>query len=295
MTTSGASAAAPLRGQAARWAGQRERRRAEFVAAALEVIAKEGPGASAEAIAARAGVARTRIYRHFVDRADLERAISARVGELIVAELAPLWRPEGSARQLIDAAIGAHVRWLAANRNLYGYLVRHSRLQDSGDGGADACAHPGPADAADVDVHVTQADGYTGARRAIAEHLTGLLGGYLDLVGVDGDVAENLAYAVVGMVESVTDRWARRPADAAAGAAASGRDPGTDAGRDAGPDAGSDAGPGAGSEVGPDADVLVAQLSGWTWAMLAAVLADAGVTLDPDEPLPPLGEAGASG
>ncbi len=217
----------PLTGQAARWAGQRERRQEEFVDSALRVIAEQGPNASVEAIAAEAGVARTRVYRHFADRADLERAISARVARLIVAELEPLWHPAGSARQMIHAAIGAHVRWLAENHNLYAYLRRHARPDDDS----------------------RALDGYAGVRRAVAEHLAGLFGTYLALVGVHSATSENLAHAVVGMVESVSERWAER---------------------------------------GGDAEVVIAQLSDWTWAMMAAALAEVGVELDPDEPLPPL-------
>lgn len=216
-------------GQAARWAGQRERRRAEFVAAALETIAEHGPGATVEQIAARAGVARTRIYRHFTDRADLEHAISARVADLIVAELDPLWHPEGSTHQMISAVIGAHTRWLAANRHLYAYLVTHEG---------------GPADPDGL-------DGYTGVRQAVADHLTGLFGGYLSLAGVDGGVGESLAYGVLGLVESVTNRWLERPGVL-------------------------------------DTDALVIQLSAWVWAMLDSTLRAAGVDWDPDAPLPAL-------
>lgn len=229
--TSRVSSASPTpTGQAARWAGQRERRRAEFVAAALETIAEHGPGATVEQIAARAGVARTRIYRHFTDRADLEHAISARVADLIVAELDPLWHPEGSTRQLIVAVIGAHARWLAANRHLYTYLVAH-------EGGA-----PDPEGAL---------DGYRGVRQAVAEHLTGLFGGYLGLVGVEEAVAESLAYGVLGLVESVTNRWLERPGVL-------------------------------------DSEALADRLSAWVWAMLDSTLRDAGVEWDPDMPLPAL-------
>jgi AcrR family transcriptional regulator len=220
--------ARPLRGQAARWAGQRERRRAEFVDAALGVIAEQGPAVSVEDIAARVGVARTRIYRHFTDRADLERAISARVARLVVAELEPLWHPQGSARQMISGAIGAYVRWIGANRNLFLYLHAHARPDDD----------PGTLDAV------------VGVRRAVAEHLAGLFGGYLGLLGLDARVANDLAYAVVGMVESVADPWA----------AAGGADP----------------------------DALIDRLARWTWAMLADTLTEAGITLDPDLALPPL-------
>jgi AcrR family transcriptional regulator len=222
----------PLSGQAARWAGQRERRQAEFVESALKVIAEQGPNASLEDFAAEAGVARTRVYRHFTDRADLERAISARVAALIVAELEPLWRPEGSARQMIRSAIGAHVSWLAENRNLYIYLRRHARPDD--------------------DAHAL--DGHAGVRRAVADHLTRLFGAYLSLVGVENQTTETLAYAVVGMVESVTERWTEQGAH----------------------------------DGSTDSAAIIDQLSAWTWAMIAEALGTVGVELDPDLPLPPL-------
>jgi AcrR family transcriptional regulator len=226
----------PLSGQAARWAGQRERRQSEFVDSALKVLAEQGPTASLEDFAAEAGVARTRVYRHFTDRADLERAISARVAAMIVAELEPLWHPAGSARQMIRGAIGAHVGWLAENRNLYIYLRRHAR----------------PGSDTEGDQHTL--DGHEGVRRAVAEHLTRLFGAYLSLVGVQDRTTETLAYAVVGMVESVTDRWIEQ-----------------------------------GSEAGPDdAAAVIDQLSAWTWAMIADALGTVGVELDPDLPLPPL-------
>ncbi|HZE67473.1 MAG TPA: TetR/AcrR family transcriptional regulator [Sporichthyaceae bacterium] len=221
----------PLRGQAARWAGQRERRRAEFVDAALGVIAEQGPAVSVEDIAARVGVARTRLYRHFTDRADLERAISERVARLVMAELEPLWRPQGSARQMIAGAIGSYVRWIGANRNLHLYLHAHARPTD---------------DATDAET-----DAVSGVRRAVAEHLSGLFGGYLGLLGLDPSIATDLAHAVVGMVESVADRWA--------------------------------------AVGGSEPDAVIERLGLWTWAMLADTLAGAGVTLDPDLPLPPLG------
>lgn len=227
----------PLSGQAARWAGQRERRQAEFVDSALRVIAERGPTASLEDFAAEAGVARTRVYRHFHDRADLERAISARVAGMIVTELEPLWRPEGSARQMIRGAIGAHVGWLAENRNLYRYLRRHSRPDDDD----------------------RALDGYAGVRRAIADQLTKLFGAYLSLVGIEDHTTETLAYAVVGMVESVTERWT-----------------------EAGPEAGG------GEDGGDRSEELVEQLSTWTWALMSSALASVGIELDPDLPLPPL-------
>jgi hypothetical protein len=87
-------------------------------------------------------------------------------------------------------------------------------------------------------------------RRAVADHLTRLFGAYLSLVGVENQTTETLAYAVVGMVESVIERWTEQGAQ--------------------------------------DSEAIVEQLSAWTWAMVSAALATVGVELDPDLPLPPL-------
>lgn len=58
-------------GRSTRWAGEHQRRRAQFVEAALVAIARHGPETSTEQIAQQAGVARTRLYKHFTDAADL--------------------------------------------------------------------------------------------------------------------------------------------------------------------------------------------------------------------------------
>jgi AcrR family transcriptional regulator len=221
----------PLRGQAARWAGQRDRRRAEFVEAALGVIAEQGAEVSVEDIAARVGVARTRLYRHFTDRADLERAITARVGELVVEHMDALWHPRGSARQMITNAISGYVGWLAANRNLHRYLLAHTGLDE------DAT--------------------YPTVRRSAADHLGALFGGYLAFLGVAPEVTSDLAHAVVGMVESVAR--ARLLAESTSA-----------------------------DETSDFPTAIVARLADWTWALLDAVLREAGIELDPDLELPSL-------
>ena len=99
-------------GRATRWAGQHERRRAEFVDAALAAIAEHGPDVSTEQVAEKAGVARTRLYKHFDDAGDLQRAISRRVSELITEELEPVWNPQGTPREMITTAVDTHLRWL---------------------------------------------------------------------------------------------------------------------------------------------------------------------------------------
>jgi AcrR family transcriptional regulator len=171
-------------GRATRWAGQHERRRAEFVAAALAAIAEHGPEVSTEQIAERAGVARTRLYKHFADAADLQRAIAHRVTELITAELEPVWEPAGTPRQMIDAAVGTHLRWLTEHTNLHRYLVRYSMTGSAGDPTA-----------------------FTDVKTAIGVQLTRLFTGYLDAFGLDPRPAGITAFGLVGYVESATTRW----------------------------------------------------------------------------------------
>ncbi|MFJ9787595.1 TetR/AcrR family transcriptional regulator [Amycolatopsis sp. NPDC101161] len=167
-------------GRATRWAGQQERRRAEFVDAALAAIAEHGPDVSTEQIAERAGVARTRLYKHFADAADLQRAIAQRAAELVTAELEPLWHPSGSPNEMISTVIATHLRWLTEHASLHRYLTR---------------AAPGPTDVRDT----------------IARHLSGLFTGYLTAFGRDPAPADTIAFGLVGYVESATTRWLDHP------------------------------------------------------------------------------------
>jgi AcrR family transcriptional regulator len=82
-------------GRALRWAGQRTRRRDEFVSAAVEAIRLHGPDVTVEAIAQSAGVTRTRIYRHFRDGAEIRVAVAARIADMLMTVLAPSSNTDG--------------------------------------------------------------------------------------------------------------------------------------------------------------------------------------------------------
>lgn len=175
-------------GRVTRWAGQRERRRREFVEAALRAIADHGPDVSIEQIAAEAGVARTRLYKYFTDATDLQESIARRAVELITAELAPLWNPQGTPLEMINTAVGAHTGWLSEHANLYRYLT----------------VHPLSAQGRDV---------MTDVKTAIARQLTVLFDRYLDVLGVRAPFTEPVAFALVGLVESAAGRWLESPGD----------------------------------------------------------------------------------
>lgn len=167
-----------------RWAGQRERRRAEFIDAALVVIEQYGPQTSTEQIAAHVGVSRTKLYRHFIDAADLQREVAQRASQMITAELAPVWRPEGSMAQIVTAGVSAHVYFLTQHPNLYRYLQRCSIEEGS---------------SAFADIKIT-----------IANLLTGVLQVYVEAFDVATD-AERMSYGIVGLVETAAGHWLEQP------------------------------------------------------------------------------------
>jgi len=185
------SSSAPTRtdGRATRWAGQQERRRREFVDAALRAIAEHGPEVSTEQIAAEAGVARTRLYKHFTDAADLQGAIAERALELVATELQPLWNPQGSPMQMISAIVDALIGMLSDHRHLYRYLTKHAPSAQSGD-----------------------RDVVTDVRTTIGNHLTQIFSHYLTQFDGRTHMAEPGAFALVGLVESTISRWLDNPA-----------------------------------------------------------------------------------
>lgn len=175
-------------GRAARWAGQREKRRAEVVAAALAAIEEHGPWVSTEQVAERAGISRPQLYRHFSDADDLHDAVAHRVAEMFAAAMLPfLTAPSGSPREIITRVVDAFVSWLVAHSPLYDYLVVRAVGVVPG--------RRGPA--ADVRLGIAGA-----LRELFVAHAP---------AGVDLRYADPLAFAVAGMVESATARWLAAP------------------------------------------------------------------------------------
>ena len=150
-------------------------------------IEEHGPEVTTEQIAARAGVSRPGLYRHFDGKDDLQGAIAARSVERLVTELEPVWRPSGRPREMLERAIAAHLRWLAAHENVYHYLKRHSLPSDSVEAASTNVRGV-------VSLHVAQmlVDGSLGAEIAAA-------------------TAHPLAYGLVGMVDAAAAHWLDEP------------------------------------------------------------------------------------
>lgn len=216
-------------GRAARWAGHRARRRAEIVAAALVAVNEHGPDVSTEQIAERAGIPRPRLYRHFTDAEDLHDAIAQRAAELLIAEIAPtLTSLTGTPRGIIAGIVDTFVTWMTDNAPLYHYVV--NRATGGRNGGSRVAAD---------------------ARTTVSRMLRDFLERYCALLGIGPVSIDPLAFGLVGMVESATQRWLVAP-----------------------------------GTLGREA--LVGQVSLWIWGLLDHLLRSIGVVVDPDEPLPPV-------
>jgi AcrR family transcriptional regulator len=187
----GAAVTSPVDGRAARWSGQRDKRRAEFVEAALQAIAHYGPQASTEQVADHVGVTRTKLYRYFDGAADLHQSIARRASEMLTAKQTPRWHPKARLMDMITRTVSVHLRWRIENPNLYEYLTRHSLSDD---------AH-GVAAIHDVN-------------NTVATNLSTAIEAVFRTFGIDERPAVPLAFGAVGFVESATTRWLNDPAPA---------------------------------------------------------------------------------
>jgi len=108
-------------GRQARWTQHNEERRAQILDAAVAELEEAGPGTEihVQQIAERAGLNRTVVYRHFADRADLDRAIQAQIVEEIAALLLPQVTLDGTVHQIIGRIVTTYLDWVEAHPALH--------------------------------------------------------------------------------------------------------------------------------------------------------------------------------
>ena len=178
-------------GRQSRWAEHNEQRRVEILDAALAAIEGAAPGAEVAVaqIAARANLNRTVLYRHFSDRADLDRAIQGHIFRHLQAQVLPVITLEGTPRQIIRRIVGAYVGWAAAHPSLH----RFADQQPLGVGGTES------------DLALTQ----------LARQVRDLIAYAADALGVriDDDTRHGLdplVFGVLGMAIATVHRWLTR-------------------------------------------------------------------------------------
>ena len=173
-------------GRRTRWTAHRAERRAEFLDAAMRVLADVGPEFGIEQVAVEAGVTKPVLYRHFSDKADLLEAMGERGTEILLDRLIPALNSEEAPLPRIRKSIDAVLASLEEFPHLYWVLTRHAPM------------HP-------VATDVVRQD-----KELIATALSALIGDYLRAFGVDSGPAEPWAYGIVGFVQNTADWWLER-------------------------------------------------------------------------------------
>lgn len=134
MTTVTTRDAPPVDGRRVRWEEHKRRRRQLIIDAAVEVIEEYPPGTAihVQQIAERAGLARPAVYRHFTDRADLDRAVQQQAIGQLLAELDPAVILQGTIEQVILGIVETYVTWAGDHPALHRVAVREASGADGG-------------------------------------------------------------------------------------------------------------------------------------------------------------------
>lgn len=170
-------------GRALRWAGHRDQRRAAFVAAALDVIQRVGPGATVDQIAGELGVTRQALYRQFTDRADLDAAIAVEAADQLVAAVMPHLDLSGDIPDSVRSGLVAYVDYVSSHLPVYRFVRAH------------------------------EASGAVErARDTLRSKVAAVARDYLMGAGAaDAVLADVFATGVVGMADAVVGRWLEDP------------------------------------------------------------------------------------
>lgn len=172
-------------GRSERWRAHRIERRAEFVDAALRALDKYGPDVAVAQIAAEAGVAKPRLYRHFDDKADLFVAVQDRISTILWERLTAALDPDDAPTRLVRRGLDAFLSVVDEHPNAFRLLL-----------------HP-----------ASTAAGGEATRRAledskkIGDVLAALIAGQLRVLNVAAEGAEPWGHALAGAVGGATHWW----------------------------------------------------------------------------------------
>ena len=157
------------------------------MAAALRVLAAQGPELPMDAVAAEAGVTKPVLYRYFADKAALVEALGEFSSAMLLDRLLPAIGSDGPALARIRDAVGAYFAVIDEYPNLYWLLARQTD------------AYCGP-----------DADPVHRNKEFIAASLSAVIGDYLRAYGLDSGAAEPWGYGLTGLVQSTGEWWMNR-------------------------------------------------------------------------------------
>lgn len=175
-------------GRSTRWDNHKAERRDLILDAAVGAINELGADIGVSEIAGRADLPRSVVYRIFKDRNDLDEQLRARIVQMLMRDLAPTLAPEGAVDASISRAVDTYVNWIVAYPRLHAFLGKGSPK------------------------HRTSGSRVvTGAKTAIAVQLTGLLLAVARKQPAAYQIAEPLAFGLVGLVDASVNRWLNNP------------------------------------------------------------------------------------
>ncbi|WP_160319771.1 MULTISPECIES: TetR/AcrR family transcriptional regulator [Micrococcales] len=185
-----------LDGRATRWQNHRKVRRRQLLREARHAIHKIGPQASMEEIAQHSGTSKSVYYRYFTDKAGLSQAL----GEFLLA---------GLEQRIVEAAANGSSPSDTVHRMIDAYLVMVQRSPSIHEF---VSSHAGLGWA-----RPDEGDEPTASLGLFADHVAKVLldslhnvAGELRGTELSDEVTQDYwARAVVGMVQSVTNKWSR--------------------------------------------------------------------------------------
>jgi AcrR family transcriptional regulator len=180
-------------GRQLRWDKHNQARRRIILDAAIAVLEDSEPGEEihVQQIAQRAGLSRTVVYRHFSDRADLDRAVQAAILEMLAGELLPEVTLDGTIEEIIRRIVGTYVGWTVAHPSLHRF-AEHDVPDSDGTSALEVAV---------VQIATRVEDIITvGAERLGAP-----------LSDEDAAALDPLVFGLVGTVLGATRRWLSRP------------------------------------------------------------------------------------
>lgn len=168
-----------------RWREHRTKVRAEIVDAAFRAIDRSGPDVSLREIAAEAGTAKPKIYRHFHDKADLFNAIGKRLREMLVTAIFPsIDVVTDPTREVVRRSVAAYVDLVEQHPNVLRFMLQGR--------------FPQPADSA--------ARGFSEGRE-ITMAMAEMFNNELRDMQADPAALELAAAAAFGSASAATDWW----------------------------------------------------------------------------------------
>lgn len=170
-------------GRSTRWETHKAERRSAVLDAAVTAIEQDGPGVGVKRIAERVGLPRSVVYRHFADRADLDGQVRQRIVEMLMGELQPTLRPDGTPLESIRRAVDAYLGWIERHPRLHTFL-----------GGGSGKTRGGSKVA-------------VGTKAAIAAETTELFAAALRHFDADTRLAGSIAFGLVGFVDATVNHW----------------------------------------------------------------------------------------